>query len=187
MSGDIEDFLRRAAERRQQRQAGKAPAPPVARQRPEYSDASRERNVSRRDEDDDLDDVLPAEAIEEPLSRRIAELKRKQAEAQSTRSVGRESSVGRNSPQTQNRNAPPAQIRGSNSRGAEPKEPRRAAAKADDPIATIAPAKSYAAPPPASTTVGVGIPELLRMLQTPHGLRNAILIREILERPEHRW
>jgi len=187
MSGDIEDFLRRAAERRQQRQAAKAPPAPVARQRPEYSDSRSERYVSRRDEDDDSVDVVPVEAIEEPLSRRIAELKRKQAAAQSNRSVGRESSVGRNSPPNQSRNAPPAQIRGSGSRGDEPQQSGQATARAEDLIATIAPAKSYAAPPPASTTVGVGIPELLRMLQTPHGLRNAMLIREILDRPEHRW
>jgi tellurite resistance protein len=31
------------------------------------------------------------------------------------------------------------------------------------------------------------IQELLQMMRSPQGLRSAILMREIFDRPEHRW
>src|SRR5690606_19088011 len=81
MSGDIEDFLRRAAERRQARQANR-PAPPSPPARPEYSDARRERAPQARADDDEL---IVAEVVEDPLSRKLAELRQAQAQAQAVR------------------------------------------------------------------------------------------------------
>ncbi len=170
MSGDIEDFLRRAAERRQARQANR-PAPAAAPpQRPEYSDARRERLPQARAEDDDL---VIAEVVEEPMTRKLAELREAQASAQAMRDVAarqQQSSLTKRL-----------------------KRAERAAAKSQvQRAAASAPARSI--PAASITTVAAAAPvqseamfELHEALKTPHGLRNAMLLHEILARPEHRW
>lgn len=169
MSGDIEDFLRRAAERRQARQANRpAPAPPPAR--PEYSDARRERTPRSLPEDDD---IVVAEVIEEPMSRKLAELREAQATAQAMRDVA-----------ARQQQAPLSQRPGHAERAA-----ARAQAQRSPAVAPVRPA------PAASITTAAAAPsvqseamfELHEALKTPHGLRNAMLLHEILARPEHRW
>ena len=148
MSGDLEDFLRRAAQRRQakvaQDRASEQTGQQSGRGRPEYSNRKTERQVSTAH-----DDVLTAEIIEEddlvtaPVSRL---------------------------------------------------EKARIAAAQDDPGGMASQARRSRA---ASVTrnprsSGVAITEdpvqyLISMLKQPGGIRQAILLKEILERPEHRW
>jgi hypothetical protein len=140
MSGDLEDFLRRAAQRRQAKAAQQQP--PAERQRPQYSDRKTER-VARIPEDE----VLTAEIVEDDSNsfaarlQRVEEAKRaaKQAEAAAAEKLKR--------------------AHGGRTRAS---------------ISTAAPS-------------GHPAQDLIRMLQQPGGIQQAILLREILERPEHRW
>lgn len=85
MAGDLEEFLKRAAERRAQKQQGAkadpAPAQPQRQPRPEYTSARRERQVQPQ-----IEEAIPiAEIIEEPIDvlaeqrARVEEAKRKAA------------------------------------------------------------------------------------------------------------
>ena len=142
MSGDLEDFLRRAAQRRQAKSNQQSQPKPV-RQRPQYSDRKTER-------------VVDAALVEEPL---IAEL---------------------------------VDDYESNSLAAQQKrlqESRQAAARAEAEAA-----KKLAKLKPRRKTrranavlTGFAAEDLLRLLSSPQGVRQAILLREVLERPEHRW
>lgn len=120
MAGDLEDFLKRAAARRQakveqeeaQRNETKRSS---SRSRPEYTDSRRERETR------EVDDVpLTAELVEaeDPLAqqrRRVAEAKRRAAEAKQksesrSKSKGHSDSAGRKekSPQRSPSDPPPA-------------------------------------------------------------------------------
>jgi len=186
MSGDLEDFLKRAAERRQSRQAKTPPQPqqrPAAR--PEYTDARRERTVRPPAGDDD--EIVVAQVIEEPLAKRIAELQRKQAEAQSARHANREGSASR-------REAHPVE-------SAMAENDRKRVARRDAGRAESAAMSRPRSDAPASKAAALGesasaaehfdadslIDELVASLKSPQGLRKAMLMREILDRPEHRW
>jgi hypothetical protein len=166
MSGDIEDFLRRAAQRRQARQANNPPsaAPPT---RPEYSDARRERMPQVRDDDDEL---VIAEVVEEPLSRKLAELKRAQASAQAMRE---------------------ATTRAERQRASESTHGLGAQRLADRPSVpppgqqAMSASRTSQAPGPDVQSVAIG--DLHESLRSAQGLRSAILLHEILDRPVHRW
>ncbi len=173
MSGDIEDFLRRAAERRQARQANKSAPPATASSRPEYSDTRRERTPQARDDDDEL---VVAEVIEEPLSRKLAELKRAQATAQAMREAS-----GRTESQPGPSGSPP--IGGTHS--AESQRPATRASILSPSRSTASQSVTSQAPGPDLQSVAIG--DLHEALKTPQGLRSAILMHEILDRPEHRW
>ena len=142
MSGDLEDFLRRAAQRRQAKAAQQSqPAP--KRQPPQYSDRRTERLVPARE----TDEVLTAEIVEDdPNSfsarlRRIEEAKQAAAKAEAAKKL--------------------AKVKGKSTRS---KGSGVAVALSENPTQ-----------------------ELIRMLRTSGGIRQAILLREILDRPEHRW
>ena len=175
MSGDIEDFLRRAAERRQARQA-KKPAPPPARQgRPEYSDSRRERAAQWEQdtpagEEDDAPVV--AQQVETPLARKLAELKRAQAAAQAMRDAVPEDAAAAA------RDVAPALRSSGTSLRSGPVSSLGSAA--NDRFGLGVPAAVAVAPP----TV---LDELRQSLGTAQGLRTAMLLHEILSRPEHRW
>ncbi len=149
MSGDLEDFLRRAAERRREK-AAERPAPQPRRQRPEYTDSRRER---------DADPIEVAEIVEdsdeEPenaMTRAIAAQRRqiREAERQAERIRAQ---------------AKPASRERDPSRGNQKTTPE----------------------PPAQPSLPASLDELAEILSTPGGLRQAILMKEVLERPEHRW
>ncbi|MDA9858027.1 hypothetical protein N9D23_07885 [Rubripirellula sp.] len=147
MSGDLEDFLRRAAQRRQAK-AAQANQPAAApRKRPQYSNSRTER-VTRTVETQATDEVLVAEVVdhhstnqydrrETGTQRQQAETAQKQAEAAATRSAAGQSST-----------------------------------------------KNDAASSALNSQAGI---ELLAALRSPGGVRQAILLREILDRPTHRW
>ena len=139
MSGDLEDFLRRAAQRRQAKEAQQQSSQRPPRQKPQYSNRRTERMV------EPVEEVVVAEVIEEPISP-LAEAHRRVEEA------------------------------------------KRAAAQAEAELATKSKGQRKSGVS-ISTTVSTGNPglDLVHMLSNHGGLRQAILLNEILERPEHRW
>ena len=146
MSGDLEDFLRRAAQRRQEKAAEQQRPVAAKPPRPEYSDRRRER-VTR---DHDADEILTAEVVSEPQEsdpnsyanrmKRVAEAKRLAAEV--------EAEVAQESGNSKKKN------------------------------------RAEESPLPMT---GSSVHDLLGMLRRPGGVQQAILLREILDRPEHRW
>lgn len=191
MSGDIEDFLKRAAERRQARQANRPAAqqPQRPAARPEYTDSRRERTVRPRDEDDEL---IVAEVVEQPLARRIADLKQKQADVQAAKQADRVGSAAK-------RDSVAAES--DMSRNDRNRATRRAADRAEAALQSGRGSVPLAAPIAAQTAasqrnaMAAGqadpgselINELLQSLKSPHGLQRAMLLHEILDRPVHRW
>lgn len=137
MSGDLEDFLRRAAQRRQakaaQQQQSQRPAPA---QRPQYTSRQTER-------------VVDAIIVDEPV----------EAEA-----------------------VPEDSLHARNVRLA---EARKAAevVKAE----VVKAGRSGAPSPSKSAPTNVSIGNLTQLLNQRGGLAQAFLLREILDRPEHRW
>jgi len=192
MSGDIEDFLKRAAERRQARQASRPAAPQQTQKpatRPEYTDSRRERTVRPREEDDEL---IVAEVVEQPLAKRIAELKQKQADAQAVTQAGRAGSASK-------RDA--VAVESDMAKNDRNRATRRAADRADAALQSRRGSTPLSAPLAAQTAASQRnaaaagqadpanelIEDLLLSLKSPQGLRRAILLHEILDRPVHRW
>lgn len=191
MSGDIEDFLKRAAERRQARQAGRPAGPqqpPRPAARPEYTDSRRERTVRPRDDDE----MVVAEVIEQPLAKRIADLQQKQADVQAAKQSDRAGSAAK-------RDA--VAVESEMTRNDRLRAMRRAADRAEAALQSRRGSAPLAAPVAAQTAAsqrnaiaagqadagGELINELLQSLKSPNGLQRAILLHEILERPVHRW
>lgn len=172
MSGDIEDFLRRAAQRRQARQQKQAgSAPPPRRPRPEYTDARRERLPQQQSE---LDEPVVAEVVNEPLAKRLADMKQAQADAHAARDRATETV------RQQRRQAERGE---SSSPQHEP-----AAGETAPPAKTETAARLDAGQAdPASDSPNETVRQLLQALRSPQGLRNAVLLHEILDRPTHRW
>lgn len=151
MAGDLEDFLRRAAQRRQakgaQNQPGQANAPtarPAAKKRPEYSNRKTERAVAARN----ADEILVAEIVEDDDKESIAaRSKRLEKARQAAKSKSQSAAPSRDT-------------------------------------TSISPS-----PQPSRTVVLSGNPthDLLQWLRQPGGIQQAILLREILDRPVHRW
>ena len=91
MAGDLEEFLKRAAERRaqKQQQGGGKPARPAAaapkpRPKPEYSDSRRERQVQQRAEE-----AIPVAEVVQPVNP-LAEQEKRLAIAKQKADAARE-------------------------------------------------------------------------------------------------
>ncbi|MEE2936867.1 MAG: hypothetical protein VYA84_12840 [Planctomycetota bacterium] len=140
MSRDLEDFLRRAAQRRQAKAAEANQPTATPRKRPQYSNSRTER-VTRTVETQATDEVLVAEVVDHhsanQYDRRETGTERQQAEAAASRSATDKPST-----------------------------------------------KSDAASSTFNNQAGI---QLLAALRSPGGVRQAILLREILDRPTHRW
>ena len=140
----LEDFLRRAAQRRQAKSAQQSqPAP--RRQPPQYSDRRTERSVQPRE----ADEVLAAEVVEDDPNSFSARLRRLE-------------------------------------------EAKQAAAKAEAEAAKKLAKAGVKRGRSKSSGVALALSgnptqNLIRMLRHSGGIRQAILLREILDRPEHRW
>ena len=144
MSGDLEDFLKRAAQRRQAKAAQAQQQQPAQRQPPQYSDRRTERVVRAAEPEE----ILTAEIVEEedPNSfaarlRRVEEAKRAAEKVQ-------------------------AEVAKKIRRG---KRTRSSGAAV------------------ASAVTGQPADSLVALLRRPGGMKQAILLREIFDRPEHRW
>ena len=149
MSGDLEDFLRRAAQRRQAKSA-QQPQPQARRPKPQYSNRDTERVVDAVIVDEPMmaevvaEDSSPLAAQQGHLqeSRKAAALAQAEAAKQMSQIKGRRQAKGR-----------PAAGTG----------------------------------PSSLALSGVTSEDLVRLLSSPQGIKQAILLREILDRPEHRW
>ena len=158
MSGDLEDFLKRAAERRQAKATEKNRPP--KRVPPQYSDSRSERVPHNP--------PLEATVVEEVV---VAEVVRASQPARKEPSLA-ERSKERSKERAKER----AKERGT-------------------PTADIMPAPLPAANQPyerasRSTnveSVGFSAADIIELLKQPGGVQQAILLREILDRPEHRW
>lgn len=168
MAGDLEDFLRRAAQRRQAKAAqnrggaGRVPGQPgpgqpgpgqlgpgqlgpasgaggSARPRPEYSNRKTERMVAASD----ADEVLVAEVVEDEVASIVARKRRLEAAEQAKAAVAKKEAQ---------RNDPNCAYSGE-----------------------------------GVVLSGNASQDLIKLLSQPGGIRQAILLREILDRPEHRW
>ncbi|WP_144058097.1 hypothetical protein [Novipirellula maiorica] len=154
MAGDLEDFLRRAAQRRQAnagnppaaaRPAAAQPAVPEQRKRPQYSNHRTERMIREVEEE-----IYVAEVVEDEPSpwqerqRKIEEAKRAAAEAESM------------------------------------------AAKAMDKVKKSGAQASHPLDGGPQMTGNVAA-DLIRLLHSPQGVQQAVLLREILDRPIDRW
>lgn len=145
MAGDIEDFLKRAAQRRQVKAAEQARRPePPQPSRPRYSNIRSERVVIPVE---DADEILTAELIEDDTDS-ISNRMKRLAEAKRVAAAGAEEAGDRM-----------RESRGMLSRSKIVK-------------------KQFTGNP---------VQDLLSTLNHPGGLQQAILLREILDRPEHRW
>lgn len=149
MAGDLEDFLRRAAQRRAET-AGARPKPPQQQppRRPEYTDRNRERSMSTKDVDEEvvIADIVPP-AVEAARNVRV-----------------RTASTPPHSESRPKILLEPAPVKA-------PRAPHVASQVTENPDVA------------ASATVQA----LLRLMTDPNGIRQAILAREILDPPHHRW
>jgi hypothetical protein len=166
MSGDIEDFLRRAAQRRQAKAVEQKEAQtPQRRVRREYTDARSERitrspyEMDPSDEIEDIrgdgsgDEILTAEIVdvdEVSHSRQIQQMEDQRRSIEEAKKVARrlEEETAKKKQKTDKRDA---------SRSA-------AIQSTGDPVA-----------------------DLLANFRRPGTIQQAILLREIIDRPDHRW
>jgi hypothetical protein len=145
MSGDLEDFLRRAGQRRQAKADQQQQPPqrqPAQRQPPQYSDRRTER-VAKIPEDE----VLTAGIVEDDPNSFAARLQRKEEAKRAAKQVEAEAAA---------------------------KLKKSHGGRARSSLVSAAPS-------------GHPAQDLIRLLQQPGGIQQAILLREILDRPEHRW
>lgn len=161
MSNDIEDFLKRAAQRRQVKSSQPSPQPASSAPRPEYTSARSERIPRNRGDED-----LPIEAIliEEPLEKESVAKQLRAAEQQRSQA---------------------ARITAARRAGGTVKPVQPAVASPRVPPER---APSVAPQTARGDNMGfVAVDRLVTMLQKPEGMLQAILLQEVLQRPEHRW
>lgn len=153
MAGDLEDFLRRAAERRKAKEGGgggqpqRPPQQPAARPAQGPPDRPQQRPQQQRQRPPEPEPVLVAEVVEIP---------------------------------------DPFQVRREQIAEAKAAAEKAKAAAAKQASQLPATASGKAKPAPIESTGNVA-KDLIQMLRRPGGISQAILLREILERPEHRW
>ena len=155
MARDIEEFLRKAAERRAQAQRGGQPAPaqpprPAAQQPRPFSPPREEERV------------VEAVIVDPDIV------------IESHRGIREQASAYQSQPVDQ----------------ADEKMESHLNQVFEHDLGSLrhAPSSKPGSTPEASSGEDATVAEeLLRMIQTPHSLRSAIILREILERPEHRW
>ena len=173
MAGDLEDFLRRAAQRRaaneatkrqQQQEQERAEAP---RARPEYTDRRAERNISRYEEDDD-DVIVVADLVEQPEPRRT------------------------DFPQESRRTDFP----GDSSRDAYYQRPVDQADEAmqshvhdvfDHHVGSFDDSPGFTGADPEKVQTQKTAGEIIDLIRSPQGIRQALMLREIIDRPVERW
>jgi hypothetical protein len=183
MSGDIEDFLRRAAQRRQSRQGAQTNPPQPAGQK-SRAFAPMERAVAAVPLEEEIEPALLAE----PLARRLEELKRRNELTNQAEDAQRQGTQQRR----QKAQADKARrTQGPKSGGPKSGPNIELVSKSTSPKGASsgpgAPMTQETVAPADAAQISQEIQELLQMMRSPQGLRSAILMREIFDRPEHRW
>ena len=170
MSGDLEDFLKRAAERRQAKAAQSQQKTPPKRVPPQYSDSRAER-ITRPTPDDEIVEaqVVSASGVEDAQVAKLVAVN--QGRSRTTKPTGQRR-AGNAGDKKQNRHA--RQTKTGDSAIAE-REP------------SSSPYDQGAKTSSDQQSIGFSAENLLEMLKSPGGVQQAILLREIFDRPEHRW
>ena len=150
MSGDLEDFLKRAAERRQAKATEKNRPP--KRVPPQYSDSRSERVPHNP--------PLEATVVEEVV---VAEVVRASQPARKEPSLAE-----RAKERAKERGTPTADITSASLPAVN--QPYERASRSTN-----------------VESVGFSAADIIELLKQPGGVQQAILLREILDRPEHRW
>ncbi len=144
MSGDLEDFLRRAAQRRQAKAVEQPKAEAPVKRAPQYSDSRSER-IARVV--DDAEEILTAEIVDDDGTSIAARMLRLE---EAKRAAGHAEQ------------AAAAKMR--KVRGMLPRQQKTVKAITGNPVK-----------------------DLIAAMQRPGGVQQAILLKEILDRPSHRW
>jgi len=163
MPDDIEDFLKRAAQRRQAKASPSPPPNPAAfpPQRPEYTSARSERIPRNRPENEKpMQAILIEDEAVEPVAKHVTQLQKERLkalrEAEARRAGGTVKPVDQK---------PASQT-------------------------YVVPERAANVAPKVTTGDNQGFTatdRLVTMLRQPEGMMQAILLNEILTRPEHRW
>ncbi len=145
MSGDLEDFLRRAAERRQAKAAEQqSSAKPASRPKPQYTNSRSERTPQIVEE---AEEILQAEFVDDDGSSIAARMIRLSEAKKAAAAAEEEAGVAMR------------KVRGMLSRQ-----------KVERKVFT-----------------GNAVQDLIATMQSPGGVQQMILLKEILDRPTHRW
>ena len=154
MSGDLEDFLRRAAARRQT----KSPTQPQRASQPKPRGQADQQGTRRREYTDRRQERVPqtADVADEPITAEVVSDEIESLSDQRRRIKAATEQAEKIRQQT------------------EEKLPQQAR-----------PSRSEA--PTGTGSTSNAAEDLLGMLRHPSGLRTAFLLREVLDRPEHRW
>ncbi len=168
---DIEDFLKRAAQRRQAKASQSSPAPPPA-PRPEYSDSRTERRPRNVPSDDTPIQATLVDEATEPLNEHLQQIERQRirvlVQAAKRRAGGtvKPVSMAEDSVPTVTAPTPTAQV----DRNAMP------ATMMIRPVTITGDDAGFTA-----------MDRLVTMLRQPEGMLQAVLLQEILRRPTERW
>lgn len=186
MARDIEEFLRKAAERRAAQQKGQRPATPIPSERPAPVTPKPIRPVPAEDVIDLAEEPDPfpagqsvAEHVRQHMDSGAAEI------SEHTRQLGRE--VGEAGQKTrqrvqQNLDHDLGQLSGSSTKGKGKKTQKQAQPSAAERTAGSAPTPLNMPPektPPVITSVGLG-----QLLRSPQSIRQAIIVSELLKQPD---
>ncbi len=182
MSGDLEDFLKRAAERRQAKAAQQKQSTPQKRVPPQYSDRRMER-ARRPVPDPEVADaevevaeaeVVEAEVVPALSADNVLVAKAVTGNQDRSRQASRS---GRRKP-AKTDTAAPKQIA---------REEKSKATAVTDGYSKSTPYSQASATAGSQQSVGFSAEDLVALLKRPGGVQQALLLREILDRPEHRW
>lgn len=164
MSGDLEDFLKRAAERRQAK-AAQQQAPPK-RVPPQYSDSRTER-VPRPAPTDEIVEaqIVSASVVEDVVvAETVPVAQKRSGKAKSAR---RQKNAKKGAASRQTRSGPEEPNANTESKSTPYEEDQEMTGNRQ--------------------STGSSAENLIEMLKRPRGVQQAFLLREILDRPEHRW
>lgn len=174
MSGDLEDFLKRAAERRQAKAAQQKQNAPQKRVAPQYSDRRTERTPESV-----LDaEIVEAQVVSAPVDENVVVAQAvtgSQARGRQDRSRQVQRSGGRKAT-----NVDVAVTRLTS----DAKTQATAVAEGDS---NAMPYSQSISARDSEKPVRFSAEDLVAMLKRPGGVQQALLLREILDRPEHRW
>ncbi|MAI31631.1 MAG: hypothetical protein CMM07_08175 [Rhodopirellula sp.] len=170
MSGDLEDFLKRAAERRQAKAAQQNQNAPQKRVPPQYSNRRTER-TPRPVQDAEIVEaqVVSASGNENVVVAQAVKGSQNHARQDRSRQAKRSEGQTSNAGLAPNRQA---------------SEAKKQATAGD---ADSTPYSQSTSTTASQESVGFSAEDLVAMLKRPGGVQQALLLREILDRPEHRW
>ena len=166
MPGDLEDFLRRAAQRREQnanRQMPARPQPQRPSARPEYTDSRRERQTTPLEEEEE---VFIAELVtDKPLG----------------------PTLGRPMPMETNPLPRTQPVESSAFPATTSVFAKRTADVFDHEVGNLDSSPGFAGIQPAQANVAPVIHPIIELFSNPKSIAQAIVMREILDRPTERW